>query len=283
MSGAALRRWASVMGVAVLVAVGCATAGVWQWHRHLARSAAAALVEANYDADPVPVADLLGAAGQLPAGDVWRPVLVVGHYRPGASVLLRNRPVDGQPAFHVLETLVVDDGALTGSVLVVDRGWVPTGDDPAQPAAVPQTPPGTVDVVVRLRPQEPDSSRGAPPGQVQAIAVDQVLAASGATGRAPDVLAYGVVASEDGAPVRDLGAVPRPDTDLGPHLSYAFQWWVFAVGALVGGVLLGVRDARSLDGAPAGGTVAPAPSRRRRPTAEEEEDALLDAQTPAAR
>ena len=47
--------------------------------------------------------------------------------------------------------------------------------------------------------------------------------------------AYGELAAEDPAGPRPA-ALPSPDTSLGPHLSYAFQWWIFALffpGALI--------------------------------------------------
>lgn len=280
-----LRRAATTVLVAVVVAAGCVVAGVWQWNRHTDRGAAIALVEANYGAAPVPLEELVGSEPLAP-GDVWRPVTVEGRYL-GEPVLLRNRPVGGVPGFHVLAPLVLTSGPLAGSVLVVDRGWVPTGDDGSDAADVPSAPGGSVSLVVRLRADEPDSRRDAPPGQVQAIAVDQVREAwVSATGRpevwtGPDLGAYGALESEDGAAAAGLGRLPKPSTDPGPHLSYAFQWWVFALGALVGAGVLLTRDAREQrrppDDVSAGLTEVRA-RRRRRPTAEEEEDALLDAQ-----
>lgn len=290
-----LRRWAGTMAVALLLAAGCASAGVWQWSRHVARSAAVSLIQTNYQADVVPLDQLLGPDdAALPPDAVWRPVAVQGHYLTGDPVLLRNRPVDGQPGFHVLEPFAVTEGTLAGSTLVVDRGWVATGADSSAAGTVPEPPTGAVQLVVRLRADEPASRRQAPPEQVQAISVQQVEAAS-ADGPWPDLLpAYGMAVSEGGTAPADLGRLPTPSTDLGPHLSYAFQWWLFGVGAVVGGIVLLVREGR--DDAPDGATEpddatepaaaarpdhprrAPASSRRRRPTAEQEEDAIIDAQ-----
>jgi cytochrome oxidase assembly protein ShyY1 len=280
-----LRRAATTVLVAVVVAAGCVVAGVWQWNRHTDRAAAVALVEANYEATPVPLEQLVGTE-PLPPGDVWRPVTAEGRYL-GDPVLLRNRPVGGVPGFHVLDALAVTKGPLAGTVLVVDRGWVPTGEDGSDADGVPAAPAGPVSVVVRLRADEPDSRRDAPPGQVQAIAVDQVREAwAAATDRpglwtGPDLGAYGALESEDGAAAAGLGPLPKPSTDPGPHLSYAFQWWVFAVGALVGAGVLLTRDAREQRRPPDDASEGPQDvrvRRRRRPTAEEEEDALLDAQ-----
>lgn len=306
------RRWGLTVLVAVLVAVGCVAAGAWQWTRHADRSAAVAVVEQNYEAPVVDLDELVTPGTPLPGDAQWRPAAATGRYI-GDPVLLRNRPVSGTPALHVLHPFLVEAGELRGAVLVVDRGWVPSGEQDAGPA-VPRPPAGTVEVVVRLRPQEPSSGRDAPPGQVQEIVVADVRTASGAPPEWADdgaaLQLYGGLVSEDGRPASGLGRLPAPQTDLGTNLSYAFQWWVFALGALAAPVVLRRKEQRDAADAAAqetaaevSGAVGAVPSdgggadgaaphpgtagtasrptsrrRRRRPTAEEEEDALLDAQ-----
>jgi cytochrome oxidase assembly protein ShyY1 len=289
----ALRRWLPTIALGLAVAAGCVLAGVWQWNRHVERSAAVAVVQANYSASPVPLGNVVSGVHDAPRADeLWRPVAMTGRY-VGGQVLLRNRPVNGQPAFHVLAPFEVTEGALGGSVLVVDRGWVPTAEDASSTPDLPDVPAGTVQVVVRLRADEHASRRDAPAAQVQAISSGQVLTAAGLD-PATALPAYGAVVSEAGERPSGLGALPLPSTDPGPHLSYAFQWWVFAVGAVGGCIVLIRRDARQDQeaaeasaagaGAPSstGPRTMPGPTRParggRRPTAEQEEDALLDAQ-----
>jgi cytochrome oxidase assembly protein ShyY1 len=265
------RRVVTTLAVGALVATACTLLGLWQWHRHVARSAAVAAVQAAWDAPVLPLDALLTSDGRPADGSVWHRAQVSGTYltaartTPAATVLLRNRPVDGGRGFHVLEPLLVADGPWAGHVLLVDRGWLPGGRDAETVPPVPAPPVGRVDVVVRVRALEARSSRSAPAGQVQSIDLASARAASAADWSQPDVTAYGQAVTEDGAAPVGLGALARPSTDLGPHLSYAFQWWVFATGSLVGAVVLLRRGDR-----------APAP--RRRGSAEQEEDALLDAQ-----
>jgi hypothetical protein len=118
--------------------------------------------------------------------------------------------------------------------------------------------------------------------------------------------AYGVLAAEEPPPAEGPLRLPRPDTDLGTHLSYTFQWWVFALGALVGVAVLARREAaaraamatdvpaagtrpaqsaagrteEAAPGAPGRRTAASStrPPRRRTARGDEEEDALIDAQ-----
>lgn len=291
------RQWATLaVGVVVLVAL-CLLAGWWQWNRYVAREAQIDRIEANYTAEPVPVGDVLAAPGAvLDEDDVWRPVTLEGRYAPEATVLLRNRPVGGSPGFHVLVPFVTDPtpGAPDGLVVVVDRGFVPLGTDAVTPGDVPAPPDGDVEATVTLRADEPASGRDAPAGQVQAISTEQVLAAgpdgaAWADGRT--VGAYGQLRSEEPPAAERLEALPKPDTDPGSHLSYALQWCVFAIGAVAGFWVLVRRERRDARGEGAvltagdllaaqdpGAVRARREPRARRPSAEDEEDALIDAQ-----
>lgn len=264
------RRVVATLGVAAMVAAACALLGVWQWDRHVERSSAVAVLESWADAAPVLVEDALSGTDPVPDEQVWRSVVATGHYLSDAQVLLRNRPVDGQVGFHVLAPFAIDSGALAGRVLLVDRGWLDADQTASVTPTVPDPPDGRVDLVARLRQAEPPSGRDAPAGQVQAIAVQEASSAAALAWQESALDAYAQATTESGAAPAGLEPLARPSTDLGPHLSYAFQWWVFAVGALVGAVILLRREE------------SPQPVRRRRSTAEQEEDALLDAQERAA-
>src|SRR5690606_41665163 len=92
--------------------------------------------------------------------------------------------------------------------------------------------------------------------------------------------AYGLLASEDPAPASAPATTVKPEPDEGPHLSYALQWYVFAIIGFVG---LGwalreeYRAVNSDD--PQERERAAERARRkaaRRPSDADEEDALLD-------
>src|SRR5690606_41862700 len=97
------------------------------------------------------------------------------------------------------------------------------------------------------------SGRGAADGRVQGISAAQVLAAGpdgAAWAQGRTVSAYGALRSEAPAPAARLISLPEPNTDPGSHLSYAFQWGIFAIGAIGGYVTLWSRargDLRGLD------------------------------------
>jgi cytochrome oxidase assembly protein ShyY1 len=290
------RQWVILAVAAVVLAALCLVAGRWQWDRAESRNAEIELVNANWSAPVVPVDEVLAGPGAVvPEDEVWQRVELTGEYVTDATVLLRNRPVGGQGGYHVLVPFEARVGG-QDVVMVIDRGFVPLGADGSRPDVVPAPPSGTVTVVASLRADEPASDRNAPPGQVQAISTDQVLAA-GPDGAAwaedRTVGAYGALRAEEPAPQTGLAPLPKPDTDPGSHLSYAFQWCIFAIGAIGGYVLLWRRERGALRGesvsagdlllasgeaADGEGVRARRPARERRQTAEDEEDALIEAQ-----
>jgi cytochrome oxidase assembly protein ShyY1 len=215
--------------VALAVGTTCTLLGRWQWNKHVTRDALIATVNTNWAAPAVPLSSFVGAPDDQPAAsDEWRSVSLTGHYLAASAVLLRNRPVNGQPAYHVLVPFQADGGG----VLVVDRGWVPVGNDAQRATDVPGPPSGTVELVARLRVPEPPSSRSAPAGQVQNFSPAQVLAAGNVPAGTAAYRWYAGLVSESPAPTTPLQALATPSTDPGPYLSYALQWWVFALGAL---------------------------------------------------
>ena len=262
-------RWGVYVLIAIGFAVACAFLSNWQFERSESRAEQIALVEQNYDADPVPLSDVIGADGSMDPGDQWRPVTLQGEYLVDQQLLVRNRPHGGTSAFEVLVPFRDADGR----VFIVDRGWVPPGEGDA-PDAVPAPPRGPAEVTVRLRAgeQAPASGRGAPEGQVPTInlpAIAELVDGDVITG------AYGQLISEDPAGAGSLGGFDAPTDDPGPHLSYAIQWILFA---LMGFVFIGyiirteiVKHREEVEGKP-----APVKKSRRKDHDADVEDELLD-------
>ncbi len=222
------RRWAGYLALTILFAIICSGLGMWQIARRGEALAEIAKVDANFDAAPVPIADALHNLDAFQESQKWMPVVMTGTYLAEDELLARNRPLAANPGFEVLTPLRLADG----SVFVVDRGWVPTGDDQDAPDSVPAAPEGQVTVVARLKAGEPSlAGRTASGNQIATINLHDIAKRLGAptyTG------AYGLMATEDPAPAQRPVAVTRPVTDEGPHLSYAFQWFVFGLLAFIG-------------------------------------------------
>lgn len=257
------RRWLGYLALTVVFALVCVGLGTWQLARRAEAAAQIALVEDNWSAPPLSARDALGepgGPGTLDPALEWHPVELVGTYLIDEQLLARGRPFGGQPGFAVLVPLELTDGR----VFIVDRGWVPVGNDQDSPDFIPAPPEGEVTVTVRLRPGEPALlGRSAPAGQVASIElplIAQLLGGEVYTG------AYGLLAGEEPAPQQRPVAAQRPVPDEGPHLSYAFQWFLFALLGFVGLGFALRQEARGPD----------APARPRRPSDAEIEDELLD-------
>jgi len=268
-------RWSIYIALAVVFAIACAFLANWQFTRNEERSGQLALVEANYDAEPVPLSTLVAGVDDLDPGDQWRPVILTGRYLPDEQLLVRNRPHGGTAAFEVLTPLLLEDGR----TIIVNRGWVPPREDGAVPSAAPAPPDGELTVLARLRTGEqlPASGRSAPEGQVPTIHLPTI---AGLVGGETITGAYALMVNEDPSAAETPHPLEAPSEDPGPHLSYAIQWILFAIMGFVFIVYVirtEVRHRRE------DRTDEPQTPRRRRDRDADDEDALLDSLTPAGR
>jgi cytochrome oxidase assembly protein ShyY1 len=222
------RQWAGYLALTVLFAVVCSGLGTWQLARRAEAQVEISRIDANFDAEPVPLADALPELDSFTESQKWLPVELTGTYLRDEELLVRNRSLNINPGFEVLTPLLLANG----EVFVVDRGWVPTGSDQNSPDVVPRAPDGEVTVVVRLKKGEPVlAGRSASGNQVATIHLPDIAER---LGRDTYTGAYGLMKTEDPAPAERPTAVLRPVRDEGPHLSYAFQWYVFALMAFIG-------------------------------------------------
>lgn len=84
-------RWTAYAAVAVVFAIACGFLSNWQFTRNAERSEQLALVEANYDAAPMALDDLIPPGSTLTPADQWQPVEVSGRYLNDQQLLVRNR------------------------------------------------------------------------------------------------------------------------------------------------------------------------------------------------
>lgn len=221
------RRWLSYLALVVAFAIACSFLAMWQLARREEARLEIERVDANWESAPRPIADVLPELDSFEADDKWMPVTMSGRYLPEEQLLVRGRPMNGNPGFEVLVPFQLDDG----SVFIVDRGWVPPGNEQETPQNVPAPPEGEVTVVVRLKAGEPEiAGRSAPEGQIATIHLPDI---ADRVGEPTFTGAYGLLASEEPAPASRPAATAKPVADEGPHLSYAFQWFVFGIMAFI--------------------------------------------------
>lgn len=265
------------LGIALAVSAVAIVLGDWQHGRHEVKTAARDAYEVARHEPVAPLNDVIPPeAGELPADAEWRTVTVEGVFDPATTTVLRGRPIDSTPAWQYLAWLDTADGQ---SVLV-SVGWIPQPgplEDPATPTYSED--PVTVTGVVRAWEDDDGKRASDSASRITPAQVDEP------TGEV--VPGYLMIREYcEGADCRDTVVgeqVPLPELSIGPHLSYAWQWWVFALLAPLGAVLLLRRDSlelartqAELDAAeattptgpaqPADAGRAPVPTAPRRPT-----------------
>ena len=221
-----LRLLATTLAVIAVIALGI-VAGRWQWDRYDVRHDA---VQAQQRAEGLPVVDVreLVSVGDEDAGDAqWREASATGTLDPDAVLEIRGRSIDRAASIQYVTWLHMDDG----SAVLVNLGWQPRAD-----ATSPTLPDGPVTVTGIVRALEPVNDR---PGT--RITPEHMVAPGADV--IPAYLMARSACGESGC-VGNVEPVPEPSLSLGPHMSYAFQWWLLAVAAAPIAIALTRRDAR---------------------------------------
>jgi cytochrome oxidase assembly protein ShyY1 len=231
-------RWIALHLATVAAIAGTLVLGSWQMRAYAEQEERERVAAANLaaDAPATPIDDVLPAAQALPVDAVSRPVTLTGSYDAEQTLLLPERSVNGTPGWYVVTPIVAADGAVTP----VLRGWV------SQPTADAVAPPrGEVSLRGSLQPLETDGDAQVDPSQP--LADGQVAALTGvAVFRSypypPSAVRQARVVLTDEQPAVSSvpvlvpvdEAVPHPvGVSAWRHLSYAWQWWLFAAAAVV--------------------------------------------------
>jgi cytochrome oxidase assembly protein ShyY1 len=220
-------RWLlSHLLVAVLV-VTMVNLGLWQLRRLDEKRDRNALIEDRLDQSVVPVEDLLapGSSEEVDAAR-YRRVTATGTYDDGATVTVRNRSQDGAAGAWLVSPLTLGSGDRVGVI----RGFV--GLAPDGSAVDAPAPAGEVTVSGQV--VAPDRLDGtAPDDLAPLLAGDDVVGGLVLAGSSDPPEPDGAEAGT-GAGAGAIVAVPPPELDEGPHLSYAVQWFIFSAIAIVG-------------------------------------------------
>lgn len=224
--------------VACLLAAGLfVRLGVWQLSRLGERRAVNARLRALRELPPLNLDDPSLAGGLTADSLDNRRVTVTGRYDHAAEVVIRGQSEGGVPGVRLLAPL----RPLRGDpAILVQRGYVTSADARTVDLAGLREP--GVRTVVGIAFRQPDSGVAGDPmeegGQLTWRRIDLAALRE----RLPYPLESYVVLQ---TPDTSLPRLPRrddaPSLDDGPHLSYAIQWFGFALIAVVGGWVVGVR------------------------------------------
>jgi surfeit locus 1 family protein len=185
------------------VAAGCVRLGLWQLHRLSERRARNAQLAARLALPPLEIR----SRGVTADSARQRRVRATGRYDFAAEKTWPGRSFEGTPGVALITPLRLADG----SAVLVDRGWAPSPD---------------AFHVDHEAYREPDSASI----EGLALAVPRGRGDVDTAGFLPFVIQLERPEAARGLPRR----WPGPVLDNGPHLSYAIQWFSFAVIALVG-------------------------------------------------
>lgn len=208
--------------------------GFWQLDRLDQRKAFNDAVVERSEEPPEPITDLLSEPDFDPETYEWRQATAKGTWLPD-QVIVFNRTQNGQPGDNVVTPLLLDDQPDGEPLIVlVNRGFVPVGVETPDPPQV------GVEILGRVRPSQErqlgglTDAAGGPVTEVRRIDIAQL--AQQVEGEVAPVY-LDLIASIPETGSLDPFPVPPPEIDDGPHLSYAGQWFIFALAVVVGWVL----------------------------------------------
>jgi cytochrome oxidase assembly protein ShyY1 len=229
------RSWLVVL-LALAAAVACVRLGIWQcarWQQKRAQESARRAILAE------PPRALADSGFTLPPGTIGRRVSLAGTWERAHAVWLTGRTNESAPGVELARPLRV-----AGGVVMIERGWLPAEDgvhatfaDSLEPGRVVVR--GLADTIRRgAGDWAPQPLPGAAPGirtarWLDADSLARVLGTPVAGWALREL-------PEPGAPVLPLRLAPEP-IDPATHLSYAFQWFLFAAAFAAGAVLVFVR------------------------------------------
>lgn len=240
--GEGTRRFttAGIIGTVLLLVVvaGCVRLGVWQLDRLDQRRALNRQIVQRQQQAPLHSLALLSDT----AASLYRTAAFAGRYDADRSIVLPGRSLRGVPGVHLLTPFLV----APDTAVLVNRGWVPAPDAATIPFdSFPAVESSARGVVLPF----PGAAESLAPRPAAADTFRRVwYAVDGAALRAqfPYALAPAVVQLlPQAGDARYPRRLPPPALDEGPHLSYAIQWFAFALIGIIGWIALFRRSRRT--------------------------------------
>ncbi len=247
--------WLVLHAVVLAIVVVFIMLGRWQLERLEERRASNAIVSARLAAPTIAWTPEMETPGE------YTRLTVRGEFSPDDEMLLRSQVSLGRPGFDILTPLypqsdaVVETGFLgdpTGAVergILVNRGWVPLEYD--KPPVTEASPPAgevTIEGFVRYPLETGGATVPSNGERTRIVARVDPDDFAGELERPLMPFYIELTSIEPSGGQLPIPADP-PDLTEGSHFSYAFQWFSFAVVAVVGYAALIRSTARRRSGA----------------------------------
>ncbi len=258
-------RWIGLVVFVALMGTLFVRLGEWQWHKSKARNAYNAMVRTN---QVLPVRQFPGVFGPdhtVADSEQWQRISVTGRYDAAHQFQAMERSLNSQPGTEIVTPL----RATNGMTVLVDRGLLPRPHGQNDPTVLPDPPAGTVTVVGYVRRDEKGTSTQITPVNHRM----RLINAPAIAAQLPYPVVDGYLQLISSTPAQSGGLIPLglPHLGSGPYFSYAIQWFMFTLMAVVGVVVMirgDIRDRRKArlkaaraaqNGPPARAPGAPAP------------------------
>ena len=224
-------RWIVALLVVAAVTTVFIGLGRWQLNRHSEVQLDNAIRSTRLAEEPIPLGQMLAAAGDSIDSLEYRRATVDGEFLPGEEFLVRNQVENGSAGFHVVTPFIFE-----GGTILVNRGWVPLAFDRVPVVdAPPRALTGPIDVILRSSQERPAVGRVEPDGHLDVVnRIDVDRLSRQIDGLIP---VWGQLAVDDDRSLPIPVSIPEFD-DNGPHLAYAIQWFLFALITVVGSAFL---------------------------------------------
>ncbi len=213
----------------------------WQINRYHEKVDFNATVKQRFSKPIVPIAQLLSAieSGTESAQTVeWRTVLVIGEYLDAETVEAVNRAQDGYSGKDPLTPIRLANDQL----VLINRGFTQLSKE-IQPAPI-----GQVQIIGRVRaPEVRRRFRISDPMQGDLLEVSNIDLERLSI-QMPSELAPIFVEVLESKPADSpgLSQIAAPALSTGSHLSYTFQWFIFAIFVLAGWIVVICRKIKTL-------------------------------------
>lgn len=214
-------KWLALLVLALAIASAFAALGSWQLDRSR-ENATPVIIGA-----PKPLDTVLQPQQHLPPDAATTPVIISGTLEPDLAVVVDGRRHEGQEVNWLVAPIAVDQPA--GARIAVVLGWFPLDDTPPVVAEV------HVELTAMLQPSEEPAAATAN-GDTSAVSGADLVARWQPPIYSGFVFGDEALLAQIDAPPA-LGVVPAPVIEPSRsfavlNLSYAVQWWIFAIIAV---------------------------------------------------
>jgi cytochrome oxidase assembly protein ShyY1 len=222
-------RWLGFTTIVIVSIIGFGLLSRWQWDR---------ADEQRVERLAISEAQVLQAVDSVNDLDEFTRVQISGIYDNDNTQLVRQRPLDGGNGYWVMTPLDTN----SGTRIWVIRGWVGASTIATEIPAIPQAQIGQTQVngAVRYFEEPLADVYGLPVGVVAKMSLEELTAQNPLS--AVDNRVVQLISS---SPSDEIVIVPLPQVDEGQNISYAVQWILFALVAIIGWFIFLRREAQT--------------------------------------